>query len=68
MLTEISYVLSEASPKWPTNPMERYEINNSILAGDVCTTSSVYHHFHNGTHVDAPSIFLKTVEVSWICR
>jgi len=59
MLTEISYILSEASPKWPTNPMERYEINNSISAGDVCTTSSVYHHFHNGTHVDAPKHFSK---------
>jgi kynurenine formamidase len=59
MLTEISYVLSETGPKWSTSPMERYEINSSISAGDPHTTSSVYHHLHNGTHVDAPKHFSK---------
>lgn len=57
MLIELSYVLGESIPKWPTNPCERYDYNQSIQAGDMCNSSSVYHHMHNGTHVDAPRHF-----------
>ena len=57
MLIELSYVLSETAPKWPTNPDEKYYAITSPEQGDINTTSSVYHHLHNGTHVDAPRHF-----------
>lgn len=53
MLVELSYILSPNMAKWPTNPAERYESILSISSGDNCNASSVYHHMHNGTHVDA---------------
>jgi arylformamidase len=59
MLTEISYILSESIPKWPTNPAERPEFILSFENGDPCNASSIYHHMHNGTHVDAPKHFSK---------
>lgn len=57
MLLELSYPLSETAPKWPTNPDEKYYVVASPENGDVNTTSSVYHHMHNGTHFDAPRHF-----------
>lgn len=57
MLTELSYVLSDAIPKWPTNPSERLEKVLCFEKGDPCNAFSVYHHMHNGTHVDAPKHF-----------
>lgn len=57
MLIELSYTLGEAIPKWPTNPSERYVFELSARRGDICNASSVFHHIHNGTHVDAPRHF-----------
>lgn len=57
MLIELSYPLSESAPKWPTNPDEKYYCVSDQKCGDVSTTSSVYHHLHNGTHFDAPRHF-----------
>jgi len=57
MLIELSYTLSQNIPKWPTNPSEKYYIEASSERGDVNNASSVYHHMHNGTHVDAPRHF-----------
>jgi len=57
MLIEISYPLSPEAPKWPTNPDEEYFSVSEQTNGDVSTTSSVYHHLHNGTHFDAPRHF-----------
>jgi len=59
MLTEISYVMSPSIPKWPANPSEISYITQSLEKGDPCNASSVYHHMHNGTHVDAPKHFSK---------
>lgn len=59
MLTELSYVLGESIPKWPTNPSERIEKVLSFEKGDPNNAFSVYHHMHNGTHVDAPVHFSK---------
>ena len=44
-------------PKWPTNPAERIEYNTVIQNGDPSNASSVFHHLHTGTHVDAPFHF-----------
>ncbi|NPV39770.1 MAG: hypothetical protein HPY72_00295 [Anaerolineae bacterium] len=59
MLIEISYVLGTSIPKWPTNPSEKPDINLSFDKGDPCNASSIYHHMHNGTHVDAPKHFSR---------
>ncbi len=59
MLIEISYVLGTSIPKWPTNPSENPDINLSFEKGDPCNASSIYHHMHNGTHVDAPRHFSR---------
>lgn len=57
MLIECSYVMSNDMPKWPTNPSEVPDQVLSFNAGDPCNASSIYHHMHNGTHVDAPKHF-----------
>ena len=57
MLIELSYVISEDIPKWPTNPEEKYDYNQATRFGDASNASSVYHHLHTGTHVDAPFHF-----------
>lgn len=57
MLVELSYMIDEDVPKWPTNPEERYDYNQAFRFGDGCNASSVYHHLHTGTHVDAPFHF-----------
>lgn len=65
MLIELSYTLGENIPKWPTNPNEQYRVETSIGRGEACNANSVFHHIHNGTHVDAPKHFDdhgKTIE------
>ena len=57
MLIELSYIISLDMPKWPTNPAERIEYNTVIQNGDPSNASSVFHHLHTGTHVDAPFHF-----------
>ena len=57
MLVELSYIIDEDVPKWPTNPEEKYDYNQAVRFGDACNASSVYHHLHTGTHVDAPFHF-----------
>ncbi len=57
MLLELSYPLSENIPKWPTNPNEHYTAEQSTSRGDPCNANSVFHHIHNGTHVDSPRHF-----------
>jgi kynurenine formamidase len=59
MFFEISYVLGETIPRWPTNPIETPDINLSFEKGDPCNATSIYHHMHNGTHVDAPKHFSR---------
>lgn len=57
MLIELSYTVMEDMPMWPTNPPEKYDYNQATSLGDACNASSVYHHLHTGTHVDAPFHF-----------
>lgn len=57
MFIELSYVIDRDMPKWPTNPAEAYDYNTAISRGDPSNASSVYHHLHTGTHVDAPFHF-----------
>lgn len=59
MLIEMSYVMDTGMPKWKTNPEDHLTFELSIGKGDPNNASSVFHHMHNGTHVDAPSHFAK---------
>lgn len=59
MLIELSSLLHENMPRWPTNPSERLDTVLQMERGDACNASSAYHHMHNGTHVDAPLHFSK---------
>lgn len=54
---ELSYPVEESSPKWPGNPEEKVVYEQEIQKGAACNASSVFHHMHNGTHVDAPRHF-----------
>lgn len=65
MLIEMSYVMDSGMPKWPTNPEDRLSWELSFKNGDPNNASSVFHHMHSGTHVDAPAHFSpdgKTIE------
>lgn len=57
MLLELSYPFGGDEPKWPTNPNDSYVWDNATRRGDSCNASTVRHHMHNGTHVDAPRHF-----------
>lgn len=59
MLLELSYPLDAAAPKWPTNPGEELEFVLAMDRGDNCFASTLHHHMHNGTHVDAPMHFYR---------
>ncbi len=54
---ELSYPVEENGPKWPSNPEEKVVYEQEIQKGAPCNASSVFHHMHNGTHVDAPRHF-----------
>ena len=57
MLLELSYPYGGSEPKWPTNPNESFVWEASVKRGDINNASTVVHHMHNGTHVDAPKHF-----------
>ena len=54
---ELSYPMEENGPKWPGNPEEKIVCEQEIQKGAPCNASSIFHHMHNGTHVDAPRHF-----------
>lgn len=57
MLLELSYIFAGDEPKWPTNPNDHFVWENSTRRGDACNASTITHHMHNGTHMDAPLHF-----------
>jgi arylformamidase len=59
MFIEISYPLREDSPKYPTSPKDLFESVTRIDDGFDNNTSTIHHHLHNGTHVDAPLHFSR---------
>lgn len=64
-MIELSYKIRKDSPKWPTNPEEEIIYEQCREWGDACNASTVQHHLHNGTHVDAPKHFCsvgKTID------
>lgn len=57
MLLELSYPFGMTAPKWPTNPNDSFVWDACTDRGDVNNCSTIRHHMHNGTHVDAPKHF-----------
>lgn len=57
MLLELSYPFGMTQPKWPTNPNEYFVWESCTDRGDVNNCSTISHHMHNGSHVDAPKHF-----------
>ena len=57
MLLELSYPFGIDEPKWPTNPNDSFVLDASTDRGDFNNCSTITHHMHNGTHVDAPKHF-----------
>ncbi|MCD8197079.1 MAG: cyclase family protein [Lachnospiraceae bacterium] len=59
MLMELSYLFAGDEPKWPTNPNDHYVWETSTRRGCANNASTITHHMHNGSHVDAPRHFTK---------
>lgn len=57
VITELSYPFGMYAPVFPTNPKENHYFEMSIGEGDAANISTVLHHLHNGSHVDAPMHF-----------
>ncbi|NLF27076.1 MAG: cyclase family protein [Clostridiales bacterium] len=57
MLMELSYPFGICEPKWPTNPNDSFVWDACTDRGDINNASTIRHHMHNGTHVDAPKHF-----------
>lgn len=58
MLLELSYVFGAEAPKWPTNPTDSFVLDAAISRGNPNNASTITHHMHNGSHVDAPAHFV----------
>jgi len=59
MFLELSYLFGIDEPKWPTNPNDSFVLDSSMPRGELCNASTIHHHMHNGTHVDAPRHFTR---------
>ncbi len=56
---DVTVPITEVMPVWPGDPRVRIEQAASIARGDVANVSHLTMSVHTGTHVDAPSHFLR---------
>ncbi|MBF0558424.1 MAG: cyclase family protein [Nitrospirae bacterium] len=56
---DISLRLSDCLPTWPGDAPVRITTTKSIANGDKCNLSKIEMGAHAGTHLDAPSHFIK---------
>lgn len=56
---DVSVSLFNGMANWPEDPNFRIERIMDVARGDVFTLSELYMSSHCGTHIDAPSHFLK---------
>lgn len=56
---DISIPLTGETPVWPGDPAPTIRLDSSIAAGDVVNVTRMEIATHTGTHLDAPSHFLK---------
>ena len=54
MFIEFSYQIDTKMPIYPGSPREEFIPVLRIREGDHCNSTTLKHHLHNGTHVDAP--------------
>lgn len=57
---DISVPLRNGMPHWPGNPPVRIERIQDLACGDEATVSHLSLGSHTGTHMDAPSHFLRS--------
>jgi arylformamidase len=58
-LHDISLPISNDLPVWPGDPAVSLTLQSSIITGDQCNITQLQMGVHTGTHIDAPSHFLK---------
>lgn len=58
-IVELSHVLEENIPVWPTHSRFMHNVWDSIDLGDESNNYQIIVHEHNGTHVDMPSHFVN---------
>ena len=56
---DITLSISNKLPVWPGSAPVRFYRNSDIEKGDIATDTTVQFGVHMGTHVDAPSHFIK---------
>lgn len=56
---DISLSVSSDLPQWPGSKKFKIYNNHNLDLGDASTDSSIYMNLHTGTHVDAPSHFIR---------
>jgi arylformamidase len=56
---DISVPVDQATPRWPGSPAFRAERWMDLDRGDIATDTAITGSAHLGTHIDAPSHFLK---------
>ncbi len=56
---DISVPVTEGITTWPTDPVFQLKKFASFEKGDPCNASHVSMSVHTGTHIDAPSHFIK---------
>ena len=56
---DVSVSIRDGMPHWPENPAIRVERVLDLEHGDVATVSKISLGVHTGTHMDAPSHFLR---------
>ena len=56
---DISLLVSPNLPQWPGSSKVRFIKNHDLEDGDIATDSSIFMNLHTGTHVDAPSHFIR---------
>ena len=58
-IIELSHILEENMPVYPTHARFAHNVWSSLALGDDSTHYQIIVHEHNGTHVDVPSHFVK---------
>lgn len=59
---DVSVSVSENLPVWPGSPTIKFEQSLALEAGDIANDSTLHFSVHTGTHIDAPSHFLKNAK------
>lgn len=56
---DVSVPISSELPRWPGSPEIQFERSLDLEKGDIATDTTLQFSVHTGTHVDAPSHFIR---------